>query len=67
MNPNSTVPMLTIGNTKVIGDSESTFNFLVNINNEVKSHFDHAEQAKKIKEILTYFCQKFRRVSAKLI
>ena len=43
MNPNSTVPMLTIGNTRIIGDSASIFNFLIKVNNEVKSHFNHGE------------------------
>ena len=54
-NPNKTVPMLSLGQTKVIGDSKSIFNYLVNTNAEVWQHFHHEDQAKKIKEILDYF------------
>lgn len=66
-NPNGTVPMISLGTTKVIGDSESLFNYLVNTNGDVSNHFHHTEQAKKIKEIMSYFCRTIRRVSAKLI
>ena len=66
-NPNGTVPMLSLGTTKVIGDSESLFNFVVNTNNDISGHFHHSAQEKKIKEILRYFTRTIRQVSAKLI
>ena len=44
MNPNGTIPMLTHGHTKVIGDGEAIFNYLVNSCDSVSQHFLHANQ-----------------------
>jgi len=41
LNPNSTIPMLTHGNTKVIGDGPAMFNYLVNSTERVAEHFSH--------------------------
>ena len=66
-NPNATIPMLTHGQTKVIGDAESIFNYIVNTNDRVSDKFFHEAQAKKIGEILTYFTRTVRRTTSKLI
>ena len=44
MNPNGTIPMLTHGHTKVIGDGEAIFNYLVNSCDSVRVHFLHEGQ-----------------------
>ena len=67
LNPNSTIPMLTQGNTKVIGDGPAMFNYLVNSTECVAEHFSHEAQAKKVKEFMQYFMRSVRRISAKLI
>ena len=59
--------MLTLGATKVIGDSESLFNYLVNTDAQVNKHFCHEPQLRKISLIMTYFSRTIRRVTAKLI
>ena len=66
-NPNATIPMLTHGQTKVIGDAESIFNYIVNTNERVSEKFFHEAQAKKIGEILNYFTRTVRRTTSKLI
>ena len=66
-NPNATIPMLTHGHTKVIGDAESIFNYIVNTDERVSDKFFHEEQAKKISEILSYFTRTVRRTTSKLI
>ena len=43
MNPNSTIPMLTHGQTKVIGDGEAIYNYLVNTNDQVSLTFVHED------------------------
>lgn len=40
-NPNATVPMLSQGTTKVIGDGDAIFNYLVNTSDEVRAKFFH--------------------------
>ena len=67
MNPNATIPMLTHGHTKVIGDGEAIYNYLVNSSEEVSSHFFHDGQSRKINEIMAYFMRTIRRVTGKLI
>ena len=59
--------MLTHGHTKVIGDGESIYNYLVNTSEEVASHFFHEAQSRKITEMMTYFMRTVRRVTSKLI
>ena len=66
-NPNGTIPMLTHGQTKVIGDGEAIFNYLINSSGPVSSHFSHDDQARKINEIMQYFTRTIRRVTSKLI
>lgn len=66
-NPNGTIPMLTHGQTKVIGDGEAIFNYMVNSNQAVSSHFFHEGQSRKINEIMQYFTRTIRRVTVKLI
>ena len=67
MNPNATIPMLTHGHTKVIGDGESIYNYMVNSCEEVSNHFFHEAQSRKINEIMSYFMRTIRRVTGKLI
>ena len=67
LNPNSTIPMLTHGHTKVIGDGGAIYNYMVNTSHEVRSHFFHEEQLRKINEMMTYFMRTVRRVTSKLI
>ena len=66
-NPNGTIPMLTHGQTKVIGDGEAIFNYLVNSSPSVSQYFFHESQARKINEIMSYFTRTIRRVTVKLI
>lgn len=51
-NPNGTIPMLTHGQTKVIGDGEAIFNYMVNSNSAVSNYFFHDDQSRKINEIM---------------
>ena len=59
--------MLTHGQTKVIGDAESIFNYIVNTDERVSNKFFHEGQSKKINEIMTYFTRTVRRTTSKLI
>ena len=59
--------MLSHGTTKVIGDAESIFNYLVNSSEQVNDRFFHEEQSRKINEMLNYFTRTIRRVTARLI
>ena len=59
--------MLTHGHTKVIGDGGAIYNYMVNTSHEVRSHFFHEEQLRKITEMMTYFMRTVRRVTSKLI
>ena len=43
LNPNATIPMLTHGQTKVIGDGEAIYNYLVNTNDPVRETFFHED------------------------
>ena len=67
LNPNATIPMLTHGHTKVIGDGEAIYNYLVNSCDEVSTHFFHEAQSRKINEIMAYFMRTIRRITGKLI
>ena len=44
LNPNCTIPMLTHGSTKVIGEGEAIFNYVVNANERVSAHFNADDQ-----------------------
>ena len=66
-NPNATIPMLSHGSTKVIGDCESIFNYLVNTNEQVRTAFFDEKQSRKINELMNYFTRTIRRVTSKLI
>ena len=59
--------MLTHGHTKVIGDGEAIYNYLVNSCDEVSTHFFHEAQSRKINEIMAYFMRTIRRITGKLI
>ena len=67
LNPNCTIPMLTHGSTKVIGEGEAIFNYVVNANERVSAHFNAEDQKAQIKNLMQYFLRTVRRASAKLI
>ena len=67
LNPNASIPMLSHGHTKVIGDGESIFNYLVNSSDKVSDHFFNIAQRRKIGDFLAYFNRTIRRITIKLI
>ena len=67
MNPNSTVPMITEGSTKIIGDGSSLYFYLVNKHPAVFEKFYAEDQALEIKNLMGWFQKIMRRVTSKLI
>ena len=67
LNPNASIPMLTHGHTRVIGDGEAIFNYLLNTKEDVQDKFFDEDQQKKINEMNAYFSRTIRRVTSKLI
>ena len=55
MNPSASIPMLSQGHSKVIGDGISIFNYILNVDQNLSDKFDHEDQKHKIGEILHYF------------
>ena len=55
LNPNSTVPMITEGPTKIIGDGSSLYFYLVNKHTEVFKKFYAEEQAVDVRMMMGWF------------
>ena len=67
MNPSATIPMLSQGHSKVIGDGISIFNYILNVDEKLSEKFDHEAQRNRVNEILHYFQRLVRRVTSKLV
>ena len=67
LNPNSTIPMITDGIAKIIGDGASLYYFLVNRHAKIKQAFYAVEQDTEIRHMMTWFQRTMRRTTSKLI
>ena len=63
LNPSGTVPILTHGNFKVLGDSDSTYTYLIKKLPEVNSMFYNEEQASDAQAIFSHFLTKVRKTT----
>ena len=67
LNPNSTVPMITEGPTKIIGDGSSLYFYLVNKHTDVFKKFYSEEQAVDVRMMMGWFQKTMRKTTSKLI
>ena len=67
LNPNSTVPMITEGPTKIIGDGSSLYFYLVNKHSPVFQKFYAEDQAVDVRMMMGWFQKTMRKTTAKLI